>query len=203
MIAVNTQTLIFFRSLWLGALLGMMYDLFRIFRIAVPTPNFAAVAEDILFFLLSAFLSFGFILSVNYGQVRFFILLGEGLGFLLYYLMVGPVVMKSVKKIISAAKKVLLFLWKITLGPILRLLLFLGKKLWKGVGKRLKKSKKVVEMHRKHLHIRWVLLYNYFKNRAVISKNKSRAKQREKNNAAAAGGRVLWKRKRTLPKADC
>ena len=203
MIAVNTQTLIFFRSLWLGALLGMMYDLFRIFRIAVPTPNFAAVAEDILFFLLSAFLSFGFILSVNYGQVRFFILLGEGLGFLLYYLTVGPVVMKSVKKIISAAKKVLLFLWKITLGPILRLLLFLGKKLWKRVGKRLKKSKKVVEMHRKHLHIRWVLLYNYFKNRAVISKNKSRAKQREKNNAAAAGGRVLWKRKRTLPKADC
>ena len=86
MIAVNTQTLIFFRSLWLGALLGMMYDLFRIFRIAVPTPNFAAVAEDILFFLLSAFLSFGFILSVNYGQVRFFILLGEGLGFFIILL---------------------------------------------------------------------------------------------------------------------
>ena len=76
MIAVNTQTMIFFQSLLLGAALGMVYDLFRIFRVAVPLPAGMIVVEDVLYFVFCGFVSFFFAMTVNFGQVRFFILLG-------------------------------------------------------------------------------------------------------------------------------
>ncbi len=53
MIAVNTQTIIFLQALLMGAVFGVIYDLFRIFRIAVPLPAGAVVAKrcDLLCFL--------------------------------------------------------------------------------------------------------------------------------------------------------
>ena len=58
MIAVNTQTLIFLQSLLMGAALGAVYDLFRIFRIAVPLPAGAIVAEDVIYFVFCGFFLF-------------------------------------------------------------------------------------------------------------------------------------------------
>lgn len=151
MIATSTQTLIFFRSIFLGALLGIFYDLFRLLRLVFPAPGWVVAAEDLLFFLLSAIWSFGFIMSVNYGQVRAFILMGEGLGFLLYYLTVGTLVVKSAKSIVSAVKKLLFTLWKYSFGPVFSLVYTRIKKIGKRAAKAHKMPKKVVEIHRKHL----------------------------------------------------
>ena len=73
----------------MGAVFGAVYDLFRIFRIAVPLPAGVIVAEDVIYFAFCGFMSFFLAMTVNFGQVRFFILLGELLGFLLYYLTLG------------------------------------------------------------------------------------------------------------------
>lgn len=85
----------------MGAVFGAVYDLFRIFRIAVPLPAGVIVAEDVIYFAFCGFMSFFLAMTVNFGQVRFFILLGELLGFLLYYLTLGVLVMKCAQQIIA------------------------------------------------------------------------------------------------------
>lgn len=54
MIAVNTQTIIFLQAILMGAVFGAVYDLFRIFRIAVPLPAGVIVAEDVIYFAFAA-----------------------------------------------------------------------------------------------------------------------------------------------------
>ena len=44
----------------MGAVFGVIYDLFRIFRIAVPLPAGAVVAEDVIYFVFCSFMSFFF-----------------------------------------------------------------------------------------------------------------------------------------------
>ena len=106
MIAVNTQTIIFLQAILMGAVFGAVYDLFRIFRIAVPLPAGVIVAEDVIYFAFCGFMSFFLAMTVNFGQVRFFILLGELLGFLLYYLTLGVLVMKcAAKKAVQKNRK--------------------------------------------------------------------------------------------------
>ena len=74
MIAVNTQTIIFLQAILMGAVFGAVYDLFRIFRIAVPLPAGVIVAEDVIYFAFCGFMSFFLAMTVNFGQIRFFIL---------------------------------------------------------------------------------------------------------------------------------
>ncbi|MDD3192389.1 MAG: spore cortex biosynthesis protein YabQ [Oscillospiraceae bacterium] len=179
MIAVNTQTIIFLQALLLGAALGVVYDLFRIFRIAIPLPASAVVAEDVIYFVFCGFVSFFFAMTVNFGQVRFFILLGETLGFLLYYLTVGALVMKCAKKIIAAIRWILLAVWKWLLRPVVQIFFWIGKKSGRIFGKIGKNMKKVVQKHRKHLQTNRILLYNYFKNRRSVSKNRREKIRRE------------------------
>ena len=161
MIAVNTQTIIFLQAILMGAVFGAVYDLFRIFRIAVPLPAGVIVAEDVIYFAFCGFMSFFLAMTVNFGQVRFFILLGELLGFLLYYLTLGVLVMKCAQQIIAFIR-------------------WIGKKVAKIFGKLGKNAKKAVQKNRKHLQTRRILLYNYFKNRGAVSPKKRKIFRRKK-----------------------
>lgn len=172
MIAVNTQTLIFLQSLLMGAALGAVYDLFRIFRIAVPLPAGAIVAEDVIYFVFCGFMSFFLMMTVNFGQVRFFILLGELIGFLLYYLTIGALVMKGARQIIFGIRFFFRLVWKWMLRPVVLLFGWAGRKIKRILRKLGKSMKKAVQKHRKHLQIRRTILYNYFKNRVILSLQK-------------------------------
>ena len=153
----------------MGAVFGVIYDLFRIFRIAVPLPAGAVVAEDVIYFVFCSFMSFFLTMTVNFGQVRFFILLGELLGFLLYYLTLGTLVMKCAQRLIACIRWIFRALWKLLLRPVGRLFGKLGKN-----------AKKAVQKHRKHLQTRRILLYNYFKNRRSLSSKKRKIFRRNK-----------------------
>ena len=69
-IAITQQTAVFFHSLLLGVVLGCFYDLFRITRIAFIIPALLVLVEDLLFFLFSSIVLFGFMLENSYGQIR-------------------------------------------------------------------------------------------------------------------------------------
>ncbi len=180
MIAVNTQTIIFLQALLMGAVFGVIYDLFRIFRIAVPLPAGAVVAEDVIYFVFCSFMSFFLTMTVNFGQVRFFILLGELLGFLLYYLTLGTLVMKCAQRLIACIRWIFRALWKLLLRPVVLLIRWIGRKVGRLFGKLEKNAKKAVQKHRKHLQTRRILLYNYFKNRRSLSSKKRKIFRRNK-----------------------
>lgn len=77
------QVLSFARSTLLGVTLCLFYDLFRIARCTKKFSVESLFFQDIVYASLSAILTFIFLLSVTNGEVRYFVLIGALLGFLI------------------------------------------------------------------------------------------------------------------------
>lgn len=86
------EAMLFLTSCMLGAALGVVYDFFRALRLLVPTGAGLAFVEDGVFFAVAGAAEFVFFLNHTYGQLRVFLLVGQGLGFLIYYLTAGRAV---------------------------------------------------------------------------------------------------------------
>ena len=109
--SVNEELRLFFLSWVLGAALGLFYDVFRGLRLLVHHSSAAVAAEDILFTAcwgvsLSVFSS---VLAL--GQLRGFFVLGSILGFALYILTVGRVVVGIVGKCLTIIRAALHFIF--------------------------------------------------------------------------------------------
>ena len=78
----------------LGAVLGVVYDLFRTLRIIFPSAakDGAVLVQDIIFCIICGFSIFCFSTLAVRGQVRFFIFFGSAIGFVLYILTIGNVI---------------------------------------------------------------------------------------------------------------
>ncbi|MBR2735065.1 MAG: spore cortex biosynthesis protein YabQ, partial [Clostridia bacterium] len=74
------QFLMTLYSVALGMFLGIFYDVFRVIRLLINPRNLSIFIEDIIYFLVSGFVTFIFVLILNYGESRFYILAGEALG---------------------------------------------------------------------------------------------------------------------------
>lgn len=86
----------FLKELWifgysclLGVGLGILYDVFRIIRMLINTRNITIFLQDIIYFIVSGFVTFLFVLGINEGQSRFYILAGEGIGWIAYHITLG------------------------------------------------------------------------------------------------------------------
>ena len=121
-INITQQTWFFLYSILLGAALGVFYDLFRILRIAFSHAAVVVMAEDILFWSSSAFVTFVFFLAIDGGQIRLFLILGEGIGFVLYYFSLGTLVIGAAKKIIAVVRWVLNGIYRLVIAPVLFLI---------------------------------------------------------------------------------
>ena len=108
---VPVQVLSFLWSIAMGAALGLLYDCFRIARIALPSPAPVVAIQDIVFGLLAAIVSFGYLLTAVDGKLRLFLLIGEAVGGALYYATVGDVVMALSHFIIHLIRGFLAFIW--------------------------------------------------------------------------------------------
>ena len=86
------EAMLFLLSCLIGVGFGILWDGFRVLRLLGPSGEKIVFIEDGLFFFAVMSVNFLFFLSRTYGQLRVFLLIGEGLGFLIYYLTVGRVV---------------------------------------------------------------------------------------------------------------
>ncbi len=124
---LSDQALAFLWSAALGLGLGGFYDLFRIGRILRGRQAVWMVfLQDLLFALAAAMATALCFTLSNYGQVRLFLLIGEGLGFLIYYYTLGrlsgkiaallrPILAyfgKAFKKIMNFLKKPFIFFFR-------------------------------------------------------------------------------------------
>lgn len=128
--------------------------------------------------LCAAFVTFLLALGVNYGDVRFYILAGEIIGWCIYYLTVGMVTYQVFRFVTHIAHKFLIdpikaLLFKF-LHWIFRKLQLAGKKV-KIVGLN---QKKRLKQHRD-------IVYNHFISKRKIRKHNA-AKKRIRKRAAAA-----------------
>lgn len=135
---LSVQTEIFLLSLGLGFLLGIIYDVFRTLRLIISRSAGFTVFMDILYFILCAFLVFFFNLIVDEGKIRLYVLLGDLLGWMIYYFSFGEISIKLSNRIVLSSRKV----FRAVSKPFLR------------VGYRVKlKKKKIIGFFKKILKI--------------------------------------------------
>ena len=103
-ITLAKETQLFLFSLPLGIFLSAGYDLFCAARLQIRHSDSAVFLEDILYFVLSAFFSFFFLLKYNCGQVRGYVLVGEGLGWLIWHFTCGKICTKVILLVIKIVK---------------------------------------------------------------------------------------------------
>ncbi|MBR4286603.1 MAG: spore cortex biosynthesis protein YabQ [Clostridia bacterium] len=142
----NEQLAIFIFSLGLGFLLGVLYDVIRALRLSITRSKIVLVICDIIYFIAFGLISFLFILALNKGEIRFYIIVGEAIGALFYYVSLGIAVIKITDKAISILRRLYTLAFKIISTPFRGLVkAFSGifKKLCKLFKKTEKKSSKI------------------------------------------------------------
>ena len=100
----SLQILSFFRSLVLGVLLCVFYDIIKSLRLTV---NFSAIAiflQDIVYSLVAAFVTFLFLLSVTNGEMRGYVIIGISAGFILSRFTLSRLLCKFLKSVFSGIK---------------------------------------------------------------------------------------------------
>ena len=133
-------------SFLLGIFLGAVYDWFRIrrrlFSIKSAKKNeskehtikridliedIIIFFEDVLYGIICSVVVCIFLFYINHGRFRFISLLGEGIGFLVYYKTVGRLVLFCSEKIVRFIRFLIGKIFKLTVVPIIRLLKFIIK----------------------------------------------------------------------------
>lgn len=108
-VGLSSQTRNFLFSLGFGALTGILYDILRIVRMSVSSSKKALYITDFIFVFAASVATFLFCLTVTDGQLRFYVIFGEALGFTIYYFSFGIIAVrfstKTVEKIRSFFKK--------------------------------------------------------------------------------------------------
>ena len=115
---IGDQWAIFVQAVAVGAALGGCFDVFRAVWLFLPKRRAAIITRDVIFCLWAGFLSFSFLLNVNFGMPRAYIYFGEGIGFFAWYMTIGKVnfwLAKHAAKIIKAVLKAVL-------RPVLKIL---------------------------------------------------------------------------------
>ena len=122
--SVNEELVLFGLSCLFGALLGVIYDVFRTARVMMPHKGWMVFAEDAVFLgfygiFLSAFAS-----VASRGELRFYFVIGNAAGFALYLATVGSVVISTMKKLCYFLKKII----RIVFTPFRIFYVFISKK---------------------------------------------------------------------------
>ncbi len=126
-ITIAGQTWVFLWAIALGAALGVCYDVFRILRVALPHSSAAVAVEDVLFATICTAATFFYQLGTDCGRIRMFVLIGELIGFVLYYCTVGVIVLRISSGVIHAIQRFLGWIWRILFAPMVRFAAKIGK----------------------------------------------------------------------------
>lgn len=126
-LSLNAQAYLFLATVATGAVIGLLYDVIRIFRKVIPHKGIFIQVEDGLYWLCVIFFMFFVMLKKNYGEIRFFSVCGAFIGMILYYLLVSPLVNAVSDRVIAVLKYVVCLFFTIVLTPF-RLLYLLFRK---------------------------------------------------------------------------
>lgn len=90
-----------------GIIIGLLFDIFRIFRKSFKTPDIITYFEDFVFWILAFLLIIYSIFKFNNGELRFFIFIGLLTGTSIYLLAFSKIFINISVQIISFIKNVI------------------------------------------------------------------------------------------------
>ena len=126
---MENQAYIFLLFILNGILIGMLFDMFRILRRSFKTADSITYIEDILFWLLTGFMTLYFIFTFNHGEIRGYLFIGILLGIVLYMVSLSKYIIKVSVTIITFFKTVIGKIIHFVLAPF-RFLFNIIKKLF-------------------------------------------------------------------------
>ena len=121
---VSQQTSLFLLSVLMGAVMGVLYDVFRAVRAAFPfmRKTIPTVVCDILFMLIAGLTVYIFSLLFAGGEVRGYYWLGSALGMVIYLMTVGTVVIGIIRWVSELIYRIIRRLWVFFTKPFAKLL---------------------------------------------------------------------------------
>ena len=122
--SVSEELRLFGLSCIFGALLGVCFDLFRAVRLIFPHNWLLTAVEDILFMGLYAVFLTAFASAAARGEMRFYYVIGNLIGFVLYLATVGSLFIRIAGKLFSAVK----WIFRVATSPFRKCFALLRKK---------------------------------------------------------------------------
>ena len=151
----STQVLTFFAAILLGIMLCVFYDIFRAVRCYKKTSFVVTAVEDLFFWIVAALITFILLLAGTNGEVRFYVILGEVLGFGLSTISISKLTFKFfcwIVKIISMLFRKIYCIYVAFLKLVLGLYIDFLKILRKKAENMLKLRKKLLKSNRELLY---------------------------------------------------
>ena len=103
------QTYTFLFSLLSGAVLGIIYTIFKCLRKAFDNRKLPTVISDVIYMLIFTAMTCLFSIGFTDGFVRFFVVIGEVIGFLAIKFTVGHIFYKLFEYVFKIFSKITLF----------------------------------------------------------------------------------------------
>ena len=139
------ETEIFLFAVLLGAGLGVLFDILRVFRAVVPHGKILTFIEDFLFTLICGFSLFSFSVGLT-GQIRWFSIIGMAIGCILEMLTIGGAVVFIVRKFANSIRKFII-------APVWRFITKLWRKIRSAFVKKYLKFCKIKKSAEKPLKV--------------------------------------------------
>lgn len=110
-----------------GILIGVLFDLFRIFRKSFKTSNLITYIQDILFWILTGLLLIYFIFVFNNGEIRGYIFIALFFGIAIYILSISKYFIKVSVCVLNYIKIFFKRIFKLIITPVKILINFVKK----------------------------------------------------------------------------
>ena len=127
-INIIDQFYIFLISINYGLILGVIYDLYRVFSYYSKAKKILTAIEDILFWLIIASVVFFFLFNKTGGIIRGFVIFGFVIGFIFYLKVISKYSYYILKKIFGLIFKVINEIIRVISYPIKKISKFFGNK---------------------------------------------------------------------------
>lgn len=128
-----SQVHAFAATIVIGIVAGFCYDYYRVVRTVFRLKKVGTYLGDVIFWLVATALVFFLLLLGNRGEMRLYVLVGLGLGALIYYCLLSKYVSRLVRfkfflfhKTLELLVKLVLLLWMVILFPFRLVILVLS-----------------------------------------------------------------------------
>lgn len=109
---VREQVTAFLFTVGLGFLAGFAFDAYRVLQRAFRLKKTGTFFGDLIFCLFLTVFVFSLLIPINYGEVRFYVLLGMALGAAAYFQFFSRAGYGALSVVFNALKKIFCFLWE-------------------------------------------------------------------------------------------
>lgn len=164
-VGLSGQTVNFLLSLGFGFLTGVLYDVIRTIRLVFGDGKKSVMVFDILYAVFVGFMTFIFALIITNGSIMAYVIIGELIGFFIYYITFGIFAIRFSEKVSNAIKKFMLKFFKAVFSPLKKIFAAFKRIFGKITQKSRKNAEKAVKKSKTHLKLCNTLLYNQLNNK--------------------------------------